>query len=326
MRIYRNLASISLSSMLLAMAFFFVLPVHAATISSITAEDRGDFVMGPGKVEVVGDPGETVIRYITITNRINQTVSFNVEVEDFIGTRDAITPVVLLGSDKSPYSFRDFVKPETNEFTLKFGERITLPVEIAIPADAQPGGYYTSVLVSNAPSLEEASSTQSTSGKTKIVSRIGSLFFIRVKGPVEEAGYLQDFKIQGQKRVIYPKAPDGFEILFENTGTIHVVPYGLVTIRNMLGKTVAQMPVDAYFALPQSLRYREINWTEPGFLLGRYTATLELNRGYGDIVDTQKIAFWVIPFKILITIVLVILVLSLIIYYIMTRFEFRRKV
>lgn len=310
---------------MLAFAFPALNLISAYTISSVTAQEQGDFVLGPGKQEIIADPGETITKYITVTNRINQTVEFKVGVEDFIGSHDANTPVILLGDDTSPYSFKDKIKPEVDTFSLKFGERIVLPIEITIPENAQPGGYYASVLISSLPAKETDQASDVTASKTKIISRLGSLFFIRVRGPVNENGQLEDFKIQGPRNIIYPTAPGGFEILFENKGTVHLVPYGLITIRNMLGKTVARLPVDAYFSLPDSLRYREIVWTDPGFHLGRYTATLELNRGYGDIIDTKKVAFWVIPWKILIPIVVIVVSISLVIYYISTRFEFRRK-
>jgi hypothetical protein len=299
--------------------------VQAYTISKVTAEEQGDFVLEPGKMEVVVNPGEKVTKYIAVTNRINDTIDFQIEVEDFVGSRDRDTPVTLLGDDRSPTSFKDGLIPEISAFSLKFGERITLPITIDVPVDAQPGGYYASVLVSNAPSKDQAGSGDSATVRTKIVSRLGVLFFIRVRGPVNEDGALQDFKVAGPKKPLYSKAPEGFEILFENTGTIHLVPYGLITIKNTFGSPVATLAVDAYFSLPSSLRYRDISWPSKGFHIGRYTATLNLNRGYGDIIDTKVISFWIIPWKVLIITIGVIILLTLLFYFISSRFEFRRK-
>jgi hypothetical protein len=41
---------------------------------------------------------------------------------------------------------------------------------------------------------------------------------------------------------------------------------------------------------------REIDMTEP-LTPGYYTAHLELNRGYEDIIDERKVSFWVLPNK-----------------------------
>lgn len=301
------------------------LPVSAYTVSTITAEEHGDFVLEPGKMEIIVEPGETVTKTISVTNRINRDVDFKVEIEDFIGSRDPQSPVTLLGDDKSPYSFKDNLKPELDSFNLKFGQRIAIPVEISVPADAQPGGYYASVLISNEPSKTATGTIEQTAGRTRIVSRLGVLFFIRVKGPTHEEGQVQDFRVKGPQNLFYSKSPDGFDILFENTGTVHLVPYGLITIKNTLGKGVKTLPVDAYFSLPNSLRYRTIAWNDAGFRLGRYTATLELNRGYGDVIDTKQIVFWVIPWKILIGIVVTLVIIFSLMYFIGSKFEFRRK-
>jgi hypothetical protein len=147
---------------------------------------------------------------------------------------------------------------------------------------------------------------------------------IRVNGDVKESGNIEDFRLKGAKQMFYQKGPFTFQILFNNDGNVHLVPYGLVTVKNMLGRTVAQLPVDAYFALPNSLRYRDITW-DGKFMLGRYTATLELNRGYKDIVDTRTIAIWVLPWKFLALALLVIVVVVGLIVFISKNFEFRKK-
>src|SRR5665811_1832856 len=72
----------------------------------------------------------------------------------------------------------------------------------------------------------------------------------------------EDFKLIGPEKIFYNEKPDGFEIAFKNTGNVHLVPYGTITIKNMFGKVIQTLPVDAYFVLPDSTRYREIMWTK----------------------------------------------------------------
>jgi hypothetical protein len=105
---------------------------------------------------------------------------------------------------------------------------------------------------------------------------------------------------------------------------VHLVPYGLITIKNTFGRTVAQLPVDAYFSLPNSLRYRDVTWNG-GFMLGRYTATIQLNRGYKDIIDKQVLALWVVPWKIIALVIVIIAALIASIFYLKKNFVFKRK-
>lgn len=303
-----------------AAVFVPVALVSAYTITSTGAENKGDFVLEPGKIEIFLNPGETVTKNISVISRINRKVNFKVEVEDFIGSQNPETPVVLLGKDKSPYSFKENIVPDTSTFTLDLGQRIEIPVTVTAPKDAQPGGFYSSVIVSNIPSSSEITAA----ANTKIISRVGVLFFVRVNGPVKEDGSLEDFRVTGEKKGFLQKGPLTFEMLFRNNGTVHLVPYGIITIKNVFGQKVAEIPVDAYFSLPDSLRYRQVTWQRE-FLAGRYSAHLELHRGYGDIVDVKDISFWAVPWTYIGAILLFGMFIWFIFYLFTQKFELKRK-
>lgn len=298
--------------------------VFAYEKSKIEMPAQNDFVVEPGKTEIFVNPGETVTKYITITNRIDKNVKFKLTTEDMTGTDDPQSPIKLMGDERGPYSLKDLIKPEISEFSLDLGERIVVPVTISVPMDAEPRGFYGALIVSNEPEVLGAEQSKETEGKARLVSRIGSLFLLRINGEGKESGSLQDFKIIGPSKAFYEKRPEGFEILFKNDGNVHLVPHGMVTIKNILGKEVGSIPVDAYFSLPNSVRYREVLWSE-GTGLGRYTADLSLFPGYGNTNQEASLAFWIIPWKILVVTFVGLVALISIIYYIFTRFEIKKK-
>lgn len=285
---------------------------------------QNDFVVEPGKTEVFLNPGDSMVKNITITNRINKTVRFKLSTEDFIGTNDPKQPVILLGDNNSPYSLKDFIVPEIKEFSLELGEKIIIPVTVSIPKNAEPRGYYGALIISNDPDNPESQNSKDVEGKTRIISRIGSLFLLKINGEGKEEGAVENFKLIGPPKAFYETRPEGFEIAFKNTGNVHLVPYGTITIKNIFGKVVNTLPIDAYFVLPDSTRYREVNWTE-GFALGRYTAYLSLNKGYGDQYENIDLSFWVLPWKILLIGFISIALIVALIYYFLTRFELRKK-
>ncbi|MEI7688788.1 MAG: hypothetical protein WCI91_01230 [Candidatus Nomurabacteria bacterium] len=294
--------------------------------SIVTKDLVGDFVVEPGKTEIYVNPGETSIKAISITNRIDKTTKFKLTTEDMVGTSDPTTTVKLMGDEKSPYSLKNFIIPEISEFSLEPGEKITIPVTVSIPIDSEPRGFYGALIVSNEPTVLEDGKAQEAEGKARLVSRIGALFLLRINGEGKESGSLTDFKIIGPKKVFYENRPKGFEIAFKNDGNVHLVPHGKVIIKNILGGSVGEIPVDAYFALPDSTRYREVLWSE-GSGLGRYTANLSLYKGYGSENDnaTASIVFWIIPWKILLAIFAGLVIFISFIYYILTRFELKKK-
>jgi hypothetical protein len=320
--LWSSLKTIAVAILILVGGIFIIGQVFAYTITQTTVEDRNDFVVEPAKQEVILDPTQTEVRYIGVTSRIKTPTTFRVEIEDIIGSQDPNTPVLLLGGDKSPYSLKDYLHPDIHEFTLKFGEHISIPITIDLPKPASPGGFYAAAIISNAPS-KEGTSTTNVQSQAKTISRIGSLFFVRVTGPVNQNGHLADFKIKDSKP-IYERGNLTFQIYFKNEGNVHLVPYGTIDIKNMWGQTITTVPVDAYFSLPQSLRYREVFWSDP-LAFGRYSATLHLHRGYGDTVDEKTISFWIIPYKYLLIALLVILILVALIYFFVKNFEWKKR-
>lgn len=279
-----------------------------------------DFVVGPGKVEMTIQPDHTQTTEIKVSNRLGVTKQFHLSVEDFTGSNDPNLPVVLLGDVHGPYSLKDYISFPEPDFTLKSGERATVPVRISVPADAEPGGLYGSVLVSETsdPTVKEVGG-----GGSAIISRIGTLFFVTVPGEVKKEGQVTSFQT-ANKQKIFGSGPINFEILFENKSSIHLNPYGQIRITNMYGEEVGNIPIDPWFALPSSVRLREVSWPRE-FLFGKYTATAEINRGYDNIVDTKTFTFYVIPWKIALAVLAGLAIIISLVRFVLSRFEFKRK-
>ncbi len=282
---------------------------------------QNDFILGPGKVELFLAPGETAVRELKITNRTGKRIEAKVEVEDFTG--DSETASILLGEERGPYSLRDYILPEVNSFVLAHGEEARLPVTISIPADAQPGGLYGSVIISVSAEgvLSEGENGQEAKGNVSTISRLGTLFFVRVKGDVNEQGSLKSFSTD---KHFYQKGPINFAIIYENTGNVHQTPYAEIKINNLLGKQIDKLDVSPWFVMPGFTRKMEVQWNK-GLAFGRYTAELTLNRNYGNNVDKQIINFWIVPVKIILIAVGIILILVLLIVWFTSKFELKKK-
>ncbi|MFH0846069.1 MAG: hypothetical protein V1851_01570 [Patescibacteria group bacterium] len=292
--------------------FLFFLPVfliHAYEIRDTETEFNNDFVLEPAKVEVFLDPGTSESKDLNILNRTDKTMEFKIEIEDFSGSKDPNQTVVLSGEERGPYSLKDYLNPELQTFTLKPGQKITFPVIVSIPLDAEPGGLYGSVLISS-------EATAKGTG-TSIVSRLGALFFVNVNGEVKREGKLISFVRKETE------SGSNFELLFENTGNAHLNPYGFIYVYNIMGTKVAELEVQSYFAMPDSVRLRELAWDENNHkLFGKYKAVAKINRGYDDLVDEMTYEFWVIPVKVIVTTGGILLLLILIITWLVRTFDF----
>src|SRR6185503_3421375 len=97
-----------------------------------------DFVVGPAKFDLTLNPGESQTLDLTVSNRLGQDKSFALEVEDISGSENPGTPVILLGTDRGPYSLRDYLHFPTTTLDIVNGQKAHIPVTITVPADAQP--------------------------------------------------------------------------------------------------------------------------------------------------------------------------------------------
>ena len=141
-----------------------------------------------------------------------------------------------------------------------------------------PGGFYGTVTFSVASVQPEAGED------AKVVTRLGSLLFVRVPGAVAAAGELESVAVSGKKN------QRQLLLGFNNSGSIYLNPYGLAAIKSVGIGEDRELVIDPWYVLPQSSRVREV--TLPTDLVpGIYRATVSLNRGYGDIVDQSSTVF-----------------------------------
>jgi len=197
-------------------------------------------------------------------------------------------------------------------------------VTIKIPANMEPGGLYGSVLASAYPPQEtQEREAGKAVGGAHIITRLGTLFFVRIKGDVKTSGFLKSFTTK-LKKTFFESGPITFDLLFENDGNVHLTPYGIIEIQNAFGNKTGEIQVDPWFAMPDSVRLREVSW-DKDFLVGRYTAYAKINRGYKDIIDEASYSFWVIPWKIILIVFVGLFLIIYFIRWIVSNFEIRRK-
>lgn len=281
----------------------------------------GDFVVGPGKVELEIAPGSSKTVMLSVSNRTGADKLFEILVEDAEGSTDPNTPIVLLGDDVGPYTIKDLIQIDDTSFVIGHNQKVQIPVTVSLPTNAEPGGRYGSVLVTT---TSVGSTEASTAPSTAIVSRIGTIFFVTTPGLENREGSLTTFSTSPQKKW-YRTGPINFGLLFSNTGSVHLNPYGEIRINNTFGTEVGIIEIDPWFAMPESVRLREVQFDRE-WMFGRYTATASINRGYNNEIDTATYSFWVINWVLVVGIFAGMLLLTFSVRSIFKHFEFRRKI
>jgi hypothetical protein len=258
----------------------------------------GAFVVQPAKVELSLDPGGKATKQIRVFNGtstpLEVTVSFVDSAPKQVVTshEQPIDPIDSSSKEETAYSVQKYISLPTKSLQLLSGKQAEIPVEVSIPSTLSPGGRYGMLLVNASPVTSLLNKGQVVS----LDSQIAVSFYVRINGAVVEQGGTVAFDTFDAARFYQqPSAthPLFFSLTYKNDGTVHLNPYGEITIRPIWGD-VKHLAVDPWVVLPQSTRSRELAVSEE-IPLGFYRATLEMNRGYQDIVDTESTWFVVLP-------------------------------
>jgi len=269
--------------------------VLAFRTEQLEIEPRGNFDIGPTQFAIDAAPGETVTRELQLTSAKAEEWDYEVSVEDFEGSNDPEQTVLLQGDKSGRYGARSWFQLEQNSFKLKSGERVFFNVTIKVPENADAGDHYASVLIKALPKSSPEQKDQTTAPNVQIVSRAGVLFFINVNGAIKQSGELKKFTVDKKKAA---GLPIKFNTEFVNDGTVRLQPAGVIEIKNQFGAIVKTIDVEPFNVLRNSTRGMSYLWEDGGrFLVGKYTATLKLNRGYKDEVDLKSVTFWILPMK-----------------------------
>lgn len=104
-----------------------------------------------------------------------------------------------------------------------------------------------------------------------------------------------------------PSVP--FVIKIKNTGQHFISPYGIITIKNFLKQTVSQIDIPLTNILKESTNSIRVDWTK-SFILGLYTATLDLSISEEGPVFSKSLSFFAFPVRpILVAVILILVVL-----------------
>ena len=127
-------------------------------------EDR--FIISPVNLELNLAPGESTTQQIMIVNRLGKTAKFKILKEDFVGSDDPEKITVFLGDESAGItSARDWMKPEMEEIVLNHGDRLTLPVNMAVPQNASAGSHYAALFASVSKERKAAKGKQGSAGE-----------------------------------------------------------------------------------------------------------------------------------------------------------------
>jgi hypothetical protein len=281
---------------------------HADNTSANAAQGMQ---ISPALVELNGSKDQTYSITVDIMNVTVSDMNYTTSVDDFTSADETGSPKIIQNSTLSDAQSIITWITKVPDFILKGQTDKKITVSLTIPSNAEPGGHYGVLRFSG------AAPNMKTSG-VGLSASAGVLFLVRVDGNITEEANLDSFYASdnGKQHVLFENGPVTFVTRIENIGNVHVKPVGNIEVRDMFGNLFQTLAVneDKSNVLPKSIR-RFDSTTKNGWMFGLYTASLTMGYGTKGQAITDKISFWVIPYKL----ILIILVILLTIIFILSR-------
>ncbi len=261
-------------------------------------------------LDLASDPAEYALTY---TNNTDSDINLLLSVKDFTELEDSYRLSFLEGKDAAnyKYSLSSWISFENKNIQLSPNESKTIKVFIDKNRITK-GGHYASVL---------AEIIQPKTDKQVVIKAVlSSLLFVRAStGNEIEDGKILSFKPSRDG----VDNPESFSLRFQNNGNVHVVPYGIVKIKDIFGNQIAKgiLNENSLDALPESIRRYEINIKrDSNFLIpGFYTAELNLHFGKSDTNLNAKVTYFTQGSINFIVVISVIVIVSIIAYLVKKR-------
>lgn len=302
-----------------------------------------NLTVSPHFVNIATDPGEPVTSQIKVRNNSNVREYLQIQLARFEPDTAGESPVIV---DIDPRDeFPSWVSFEQTEFALEPNENKIIRFTITPSSDAAFGYYYAVVVNRIAENAEDNSGAVITGAPAVPV-----LLEVRSPNTTREV-QLVEFSTD---RLFYEYLPVTFNIKVNNTGNIHVIPFGDIFIDwggvpevgiipvnptrgNVLpntSRTYASQWDDAFIVrVPKEENGRtvtndvgetlyEVRWDltkGDKFRIGKYTANLLLvyDNGQRDVPIEQTISFWVVPIRLILAIIGILLGPPLLVYIFM---------
>ena len=279
---------------------FMVFLVFLIPVSGLAQSPK--IAITPLVFEFFSEPGESSEGIIRVGNHSeNTSARIIIEIEDmFPEGEEGRVRLEVPQEERRTFSLSHWIETEPSEFVLGPGEEQRVEFIINVPEDAEPGGYYVSVVAGTHGITPEGTGVA-------VRTRIGALILMAVSGETEEKLEVVSFDVPSYSE----RGPIEFVARFENKGTIHVRPDASIVVTNILGRKVAEIPLESRNVLPGAVRRIEAEW-DTGLLWGKYTATLSGTYGMANLpLNPVSVTFWGFPWKIALGALIVLLLLGL---------------
>lgn len=232
------------------------------------------------KVELELAPGETYSGEISVENPDPDETIIHMYVEDWVYSPGGTGEKKFSPAGTTPLSASKWINFSEPGAPLKpYGKALT-HYTVTVPPDAK-GAYYTVLFFET--KLGPANTSGEDGVSVQVAGRIGSLFFIRIKGATDRAGDVQKVTVQPP----LGNQPMVIETTFQNTGNVDITLGGNFLVMSPEGKVLGRGDLAAIYTFPGVTETRKTEWV--GKLpKGTHQLVLTYNLGLGKAIVKEE--------------------------------------
>lgn len=342
-----SLGRVNIKNRILITILSAILLLSALVVPSLTtAQEQGGsgLSISPTRTELSLEPGVADKVTVSIKNITSGPIIAKVFVNDFEPDNVSGEPTLVTDPDrKSAASISSFIS-NLEDIRLQPDESKDVVVDIAIPTDAAPGGYYGALRFQAVP--VEDGETQTVGNEVSLTANLLSLILVEVPGDIEQKVAVNSAKayLDDNSGTLFTKKPNQIGVQIDNLGNSFIKPFGKVLVKNYSGTEVFSYELNDVNprsnVLPNSSRTfldrlfnvekKTVNGqeqqeeTSPITTPGRYTIEANVSYGNGGDIFTVTSSFWYIPSWLIILVAVTLLVLIVGAYLIFRRYSTRR--
>lgn len=313
------------------MLFILFLISHFSLLTSKVEASALSLNIDPSIITINAIPPSTVTNNFTIQNSSDTQVTLQIQLRPFKALLENGELEYLSSQDPFIASNIQILDSGTPVQAITLGplQEKNLTLSANIPIDTTMRDYYFSIIL--------VSENNATSESNTSFNQLGIASNVLLSvGPKEKPkATLEEFST----KLFFEKGPVPFTVRIKNKGAHLIKPKGKITIENMFGQSIGNLDLesvnilsDSTRAIPndsylQELRLQdnldaksksELNFKNPkalwkeSFLLGIYTATLNVSLSEDGPIFVKSIRFFAFPFQGILVILTVIIVSILI--------------
>jgi hypothetical protein len=340
------------NALLLLVATFGILFnfLPSPALAQTTSSPGLNVEISPLPIELSAKPGTTTTTDLRVRNSGSTPELLKTSLKIF--SAEGADGHIVLHDPTPADDFTKWVSFDKPVFVAPPGQWQTIKMSIALPASAAFGYYYAvQFALANPPKAQP--------GAARLQGAVAIFVLLNAEAPgASRKIEVTYFKADHSS---YEFLPVNFSVAVKNTGNVHTAPHGNIFIKRG-SKQIASIPVNTTegMVLPKSNRIYTAAWSD-GFPVyvtltdgngnpirdangqvkrqlqwdfskvshlrfGHYSAQLLLiyNDGQRDIPITGSLSFWVVPWRLIFFVILIIAGPALLVYIIMHR-RFRKR-